>query len=335
MTARSAGPGPRKRSPFERLGSMARAVVRQLAVGRGIPLFGGKVPISALAAVSVFLAVFLLAYLFLWGLLGVVGLTVGWIAAFFLGLIAAGLVGVLNLALTVWSSRRGAPSPPANLGLRFLADVAIVGGLLLVVEAGVTLLWQEPLSAFLAARAQAGLESELRQSKGLAREDAAELEGRPRQELAALAARHRRRTEAGDALGKIRIPSIDSSFSIVEGTDTESLRKGPGHYPNTALPGERNTVGLAGHRTTYLAPFREIDELERGDAIVVRMPYGRFAYTVKRTKVVDPSHVSVLDPANHGRIVLTACHPLYSAEQRIVVTGRVSRVQVVAGTNEG
>ncbi len=109
---------------------------------------------------------------------------------------------------------------------------------------------------------------------------------------------------------------------MVEGTDPGELRSGPGHYPGTALPGAGTTVAIAGHRTTYGAPFRRLDDLERGDVITVRMPYGRVVYRVERTRIVDPDATWVTRPAGREQLVLTACHPLYSAEQRIVVFAR-------------
>ena len=79
---------------------------------------------------------------------------------------------------------------------------------------------------------------------------------------------------------------------VVQGTEAGDLRKGPGHYPSTAFPGEGSTVAIAGHRTTYGAPFRHVDELERGDRIIMRMPYGRLTYRVERTRIVDPDATS-------------------------------------------
>lgn len=88
------------------------------------------------------------------------------------------------------------------------------------------------------------------------------------------------------------------------------------------LPGQRGTVGIAGHRTTYGAPFRRIDEIERGDEIVVEMPYARFVYRFERSRIVDPSQVGVVRDVERDRLVLTACHPLYSAAERYVVFAR-------------
>ncbi len=109
---------------------------------------------------------------------------------------------------------------------------------------------------------------------------------------------------------------------VVEGTDTGSLRKGPGHYPETPLPGDPGTTAIAGHRTTYGAPFRRIDQLRRGEPITLDMPDGRFVYRVERTKIVDDQDLSVLDEVGYQRLVLSACHPLYSAAQRVIVFAR-------------
>jgi sortase A len=123
------------------------------------------------------------------------------------------------------------------------------------------------------------------------------------------------------------MPTLDRSFVVVQGVGTSALRKGPGHYSETALPGQRGTVAVAGHRTTYLAPFRTIDRLRRGQPVVIEMPYGRFTYRVERQRIVAPSATEVLRPAGHDRLVLTACHPLYSAAQRIVVFARLERTE--------
>jgi sortase A len=133
-----------------------------------------------------------------------------------------------------------------------------------------------------------------------------------------------RRVDPGDPIGRIVMPSIGVNEVFVEGTGAGDLRTGPGHYPATPLPGERGTVAIAGHRTTYGAPFRDIDDLDRGDRIELRMPYGRFVYRVERTQIVEPTETSVTDRVDHDRLVLSACHPLYSAAKRIIVFARLS-----------
>jgi sortase A len=137
-----------------------------------------------------------------------------------------------------------------------------------------------------------------------------------------LARREERQVANGDAVGTISIPKIGASYDIVQGTDTSSLEKGPGHYPQTALPGLGQTVAIAGHRTTYLAPFRHIDSLASGDKIVVTMPYGRFTYVVQYRKIVLPTALWVIKNVGYDRLVLSACNPLYSAAQRIIVFAR-------------
>ena len=207
--------------------------------------------------------------------------------------------------------------------------VALLGALLLA-DAVLALTWREPVTALLGERAAAQLPARL--DATTARLDR-ELAGR----IDAVAAPHARmalaaqalaaQTPPGDALGTIAIPRIGARFTVVQGTAAADLRAGPGHYPATALPGEHGTVGLAGHRTTYLQPFRHLDALRRGDRVVVTMPYGRFTYVVTGSRVVAPSKVAVLASAGGPeRLVLTACHPLFSAAQRIVVFARLVRI---------
>jgi sortase A len=121
------------------------------------------------------------------------------------------------------------------------------------------------------------------------------------------------------------MPSIGVSEYVIEGTDAGNLRKGPGHYPDTPLPGQRGTSAIAGHRTTYGAPFRKLDKLKKGDPIMVELPYGTFVYRVDRTQIVDDSALWVTKKVDHDQLVLTACHPLYSAEQRIVAFARLAK----------
>ncbi len=192
--------------------------------------------------------------------------------------------------------------------LRFVASVMMVSGVLLIADAAATLLWQEPVSAFVAQRQQVQLEKQLADPVVVKRVVA-------------------RRPLKGDAIGRIIIPKIDVDEYVVEGTDTESLRKGPGHYPETPLPGGPGTVAIAGHRTTYGAPFRDLDKLKHGDMIVVDMPDHRYVYRVEQTKIVDDQDLSVLKPVGYKRLLLSACHPLYSAAQRIIVFARQIKVQ--------
>jgi sortase A len=188
--------------------------------------------------------------------------------------------------------------------VRFVAAVMMVSGALLIADAIATVLWQEPISYLLAKREQAEIRDKLRDP--------------PTRVV-------RRQPLPGDAIGQIRFPTLDRSYYVVEGTRTEDLRRGPGHYPDTPLPGERGTTAIAGHRTTYGAPFRHIDDLRGGDAVVVSLPWGRFQYRVERRQIVPPTALWVKRRVRHDRLVLSACHPLYSAAERIVVFARLVR----------
>jgi sortase A len=138
--------------------------------------------------------------------------------------------------------------------------------------------------------------------------------------------------DAGEPVAKIDIPDIDLSWTVVEGVGTEELRDGPGHYPGTPLPGMAGNASIAGHRTTWGAPFNRIDELEPGDDITVRTLQGVFTYRVvaqetgKGHFIVSPDRVDVLDQdfEDHpNRLTLTACHPKFSARQRIIVVAEL------------
>lgn len=215
--------------------------------------------------------------------------------------------------------------------LRALSTVLIIAGVLMLSDAALTVAWQEPVSALYASLVQDRLGDDLRDLE-LARPSEVELAAlaaleTERRRMTFLARLLRRTADRGDAVGRIRIPKIDASFVVVNGTDTASLRKGPGIYDEVPFPGAPGTSAIAGHRTTYAAPFRKIDQLERGDEITVEMPYGRFTYEVQRSRIVAPSEVSVIKRVDFDQLVLSACHPLYSAAKRIVVFARLVGAQ--------
>ena len=226
-------------------------------------------------------------------------------------------------------ARATARPPRRRRRLRTLSTLLIVTGALLIADAGLTLLWQEPLSALYTKLQQGALEDRLRELERapLAAVDRRAL-GRlsdPRRRLAFAARAFERGLEPGDPIGRLRGPDAGISDVVVQGTGAGELRKGPGHYPATPLPGERGTVAVAGHRTTYGAPFRRLDRLRRGDELELTTPYGAFTYEVERSRIVAPTATWVTDPVGHDRLILSACHPLYSAAQRIVVFARLTR----------
>jgi sortase A len=216
----------------------------------------------------------------------------------------------------------------------FAGGLAIILGVALLADAVVTVAWREPITAVFAQQRQKQLEHELSKIERAplsASTLALVKEASSKEELLATVARDTRAsTKPGSALGRLEIGRIDRKFVFVAGTGESSLKKAPGHYAGTVLPGERGTVGIAGHRTTYLAPFRKLNRMHRGDRITLTMPYGRFSYAVNSIQVVSPSHIAALRHTRHDRLVLTTCTPLHSAKRRIVVSARLKR-SVVRG----
>jgi sortase A len=215
--------------------------------------------------------------------------------------------------------------------LRTCSTVLIIAGALMIADAGVTLAWQEPLSALIAKMHQDQLSGQLdkieRAGPSPVQLRALHSLRSERQRIAFLARAARRNAKTGQPIGRIDIPTIGARFVVVEGTGSASLRKGPGRYPATSFPGLGETVAIAGHRTTYLAPFHDVNELHKGQPIVLEMPYGRFTYAVQQTKIVSPDALWITRDAGYDRLVLSACNPLYSAAQRIVVFARLRSVR--------
>jgi sortase A len=209
-----------------------------------------------------------------------------------------------------------------------IASLLLLAGVLLLVDAAVTLVWQEPISALYAQLKQESLGGDLRTLDRAAPSPSAKLAlarlHEERRRIAYLAGVLQRQARNGSAVGRIRIPSIGASFVVVKGTGTTELESGPGIYPETAFPGAPGTTAIAGHRTTWLAPFRHIDALRPGQPIVLEMPYARLLYHVIDLRVVLPTDVSVLDRVGYSRLVLSACTPLFSASHRLIVFARLS-----------
>ncbi|MEA2347899.1 MAG: sortase [Thermoleophilaceae bacterium] len=210
--------------------------------------------------------------------------------------------------------------------MRFVATVLVVSGVLCLVDVGVTMLWQEPISALIGTFGQGDLNREL-----------ADIPAPPPSNVLTpaqaerLANAYEDKLRQGHAFGTIVLPRPDRSYAVIEGVDVDSLREGPGHYNDppvkTAIPGQGKTTGIAGHRTTYLAPFRHNDRLKPGDEIVLKMPYGTFTYAVQRLAAVPPDRTSVLKNVGYDRLVLTACHPPFSAAQRLITFAKLVRME--------
>jgi sortase A len=214
----------------------------------------------------------------------------------------------------------------------------ITAGVLVVIDVGVTLAYQEPLSAIYSSIKQGEKESQLKtlESEFLTQTDVQQIQKAEQApdpkarkkaisaNVSQLAQRLVDESKPGDALGRIEAPGMDGlDLVFVQGTDESSLELGPGHYPETAMPGQGKTVAIAGHRTTYLAPFRHIDDLKPQDKITLKMPYGTFIYSVQKSEIVDPSDVGIIHDTGYERLVLSACNPLYSAAQRYIIFAKL------------
>jgi sortase A len=200
----------------------------------------------------------------------------------------------------------------------------------LLIDVGVTLAWKEPISSLYGAIRQMGLDDDITALE----KDFPEAQGpnpaAVRRDAARLGKKLAATVGQGEGIGRLRIPAIGADLAMVEGTDLGSLQEGPGHYSATKMPGEGGTVGVAGHRTTYGAPFREIDMLEEGDEIFMEMPYATVVYSVDDARVVAPTQVGIVRERERERLVLTACHPVYSAAERYAVFAAFDRIEPAA-----
>ena len=239
---------------------------------------------------------------------------------------------------------KGALGPPRSRRrssrlMRAFAVLLIIAGALALVDAGVTLVWQEPITALIAVFRQDHLNGTLREvehaTPTVAEQRTLASLGDERKRIAFLATELQRHSGDGGAVGRIVIPRIDADYVVVKGTGTEELKSGPGIYTGTNLPGISPTTAIAGHRTTYLAPFHNINELSPGNRILVNMPYAHFTYTVIAQRVVAPTDVqAVLHEAGYPRLVLSACTPLFSAAKRLLVYARLTRTVPVGAARE-
>ena len=170
-----------------------------------------------------------------------------------------------------------------------------------------------------------------------------------RRAVAREARRYRLGSKRGEALGRLRIPRLSLSIILVNGTDPETLKRGPGRYAGTVedltgvtgtqppdfMPGEGQLVYVAGHRTTYLAPFSHIDDLRPGDAVTVELPYATFEYRITRHQIVGSSELAMLKTQGREVLVLQACHPRFFASHRYLAYAKPVRIAPRGGTPFG
>lgn len=234
------------------------------------------------------------------------------------------------------------PKPRRGLrrALRVAAWGMVVVGALALTDVAMTMLWQEPISALIASWRQESLEGQLKQvqleseAPSLKERLALERLKEARRRVSFLAAKMEAGRPDGSAVGRIEIPAIKASFVLVKGTGASELEEGPGIYskavfPDVTFPGMPGTTAIAGHRTTFLEPFRHIDELRAGERIILAMPYARLTYVITGKRVVLPTDVTAAVARVPGapRLVLSACTPLFSAQERLLVYSRLRRVQ--------
>jgi sortase A len=218
--------------------------------------------------------------------------------------------------------------------LRILGTVLTAAGILTLVWAFLVWQWQDPFTALYTSWKQHQLTSQY--DKRVAAFHHEELAGASlaaeRKTIAAEAKRYRRQTHEGEAIGRIRVPRMHLTMIVVDGTDHETLKKGPGRYLQSFMPGENRLIYIAGHRTTYLAPFSHIDSLRKGDKVTIEVPYATFVYSITGHRVVVADDRSVLVSPRHELLELQACHPRFFASHRYIAYARLVRVEPRGGT---
>ena len=223
---------------------------------------------------------------------------------------------------------------------RRLGTILAVGGLLVLAYAAAVLFWRDPVTDLYSRYQQNRLDSALSAEFEAWDSELPSTRAQPargglsaaRAATAADARRFLGTLEQGQAFGRLEIPRIDVDAVVVHGTRWGAdLSRGPGHYERTTVPGLGKTVGIAGHRTTFGAPFRDIDDLRTGDAITLDLPYATFRYRVFEHEIVASDDWSVIRTRGFDTIMLSACHPLYSADQRWIVYGRLVEVRPRGG----
>ncbi len=207
--------------------------------------------------------------------------------------------------------------------IRILGTLMIVAGLGLLAWAVTVWQWQDPFTAALHSYEQRELADSFEQRLKLVERN------RPVERPAATPAEIRRgvrrdalawrkASKRGDAIARLRVPRLGLNEIVVNGTDSGTLKRGPGRYLGSGMPGEGELVYIAGHRTTYGAPFSRIDRLERGDPVYVELPYGTIEYVITGHRIVPASELSVLRSRGFEQLALQACHPRFFASERYI-----------------
>jgi sortase A len=213
--------------------------------------------------------------------------------------------------------------------LRVTGTVMLVSGVALLVWVLVVWRWQDPFTALYTTWKQHQLSTSYERRAGEFEAPsfkATAASGVTAAQIRAAARRYRLESKRGQAVGRLRVPRLGLNMVLVEGTDHDSLKKGPGRDRRTYMPGEGQLIYIAGHRTTYLAPFAHIEQMKAGDAISLEVPYGTFRYRVFTHRIVNADDLAVLH--SHGReiVELQACHPRFFASHRYIVYARLTQI---------
>jgi sortase A len=219
-------------------------------------------------------------------------------------------------------------------GTRILGTLLAIAGALTLLWALLVWQWMDPFTAAYTKWRQHQLAAQYERRAAAFHEPAwaAASLAAERRTIAREGARYRHEVERGAAIGKIRIPRLGLDMVLVNGTDHASLERGPGRYLGSFMPGENRLVYIAGHRTTYLAPFSHIDALRPGDIVTIEVPYATFTYGIWRHRIVTANDVSVLRSPRHELLILQACHPRFFATHRYLQYARLVRVAPTGGT---
>jgi len=203
-----------------------------------------------------------------------------------------------------------------------VGTVLLVVGLGLLAWAATVYLWKDPFTTAYTAYEQRRLERSLDQQFQSWTPPKRNPSAHAQVDLEPEARRFRLASHDGDAIARIHVSRLGLDAVVVNGTAVEDLRRGPGRHLETYMPGEGKLVYIAGHRTTYAAPFSKIDELRPGDRIRLQLPYGTVTYSVTGHRIVDDNDLSVLKSPRHEVLILQACHPHFFATNRYLVYAR-------------
>jgi sortase A len=224
----------------------------------------------------------------------------------------------------------------ARRATRTLGTLLLVGGVAVLVWVVVVWRWEDPFTALYTTWKQHQLsQSYDRRARdyrpparieSVAKAQAATRAGAVAAEVRAEARQYRLDSKRGQAIGRLQVPRLGLNMVLVDGTDDGSLKKGPGLDRRTYMPGEGQLVYIAGHRTTYLAPFAHIERMKAGDPVTIELPYATFVYRVFRKQIVSADDMAALRSNGREIVKLQACHPRFFASHRYIVSARLARI---------